>query len=234
MTNLIHPFTGLRAIGVTKSGKIIWPVLGGDESEEAKAAAAKVVADAAAQAAKDKADADANSGKNFTPEQQAQVDKILGERLAREASKYTDYDKFKAAAEELEKIKAAGMTDSEKAIKAAVDKAVADTRNAVLAETAGQRVEASFIASAAGRLQTEALTTLLTSLDKKAFLKDGEVDNDKVKSLIDSIAPASAEDKKVVDNARKAGQGGDGNGANAGSTATGAAKYAERHAKKTA
>lgn len=47
----VHFRTGLRAVGIV-NGRPVWPVLGGDESEDAAAqAAAKVAADAEAQAA---------------------------------------------------------------------------------------------------------------------------------------------------------------------------------------
>lgn len=49
--------------------------------------------------------------KTFTQED---LDKIVRDRLAKEKGKYADFDKFKAASEELEKIKQSQMTEAEK------------------------------------------------------------------------------------------------------------------------
>ncbi len=52
----------------------------------------------------------------FTPiTTQEDLDKIIGKRVMRERDKYKDYDKYKSAAEELDKIKEANKSDLEKA-----------------------------------------------------------------------------------------------------------------------
>lgn len=56
------------------------------------------------------------TGKTFT---QAELDKILGERLAREREKYADYDQLKKDAEELKKRRETEMSEVEKAKAAA-------------------------------------------------------------------------------------------------------------------
>jgi hypothetical protein len=65
---------------------------------------------------------------------QADVERMIGERLTRERSKtserYGDYDQLKAAAEELAKIKESQATETEKALKAAAK----DTESRVRAE----------------------------------------------------------------------------------------------------
>lgn len=48
------------------------------------------------------------------PATQAELDKIVGERLARQKAQFKDYDTFKAAAEELAQIKAANQTEAER------------------------------------------------------------------------------------------------------------------------
>lgn len=53
-----------------------------------------------------------NSSKTFEPiMSQEDLDRILGQRLNRERDKYADYDTLKAAADELQQIKAGQMTD---------------------------------------------------------------------------------------------------------------------------
>lgn len=81
----VHPRTGepLRAIGVLKSGHIIWPVLGAAEGDEGE------TGDKGAE----------GSEKVFT---QAELEAKIAERLARDRKKteekYKDYDALKAAA----------------------------------------------------------------------------------------------------------------------------------------
>jgi len=57
-------------------------------------------------------------GKTFT---QADLDRIVGERLAREREKYADYDQLKAASEDLRKLKEAQMSELDKAKAAAAE-----------------------------------------------------------------------------------------------------------------
>ena len=54
--------------------------------------------------------------KTFT---QAELDRVVGERLARERSRYSDYDQLKSAADELAELREKQATESEKALKAA-------------------------------------------------------------------------------------------------------------------
>ena len=65
------------------------------------------------------------SDKTFT---QTDLERIVGERLARERSKYGDYDQLKTAAEELANIKEAQATETEKALKTAAKETEAKVR----------------------------------------------------------------------------------------------------------
>lgn len=65
--------------------------------------------------------------KTFT---QSDVERMIGERLGRERSKYADYDTLKTAAGELAELKERQATESEKALKAAAK----DTESKVRAE----------------------------------------------------------------------------------------------------
>ncbi|NEW49341.1 DUF4355 domain-containing protein [Nocardia cyriacigeorgica] len=90
----VHPITGLQAIGYTRRGPI-WPVLGGSGEGEQPPSG--------------------ESGKTFT---QAELDRIVGERLNRQkdtlADQYKDFDTYKAAADELAKLKDGEKSDLER------------------------------------------------------------------------------------------------------------------------
>lgn len=115
----IHPRTGLLAIGVLPSGRIIWPVLGGSGE-----------GDGGGSGPGDGADLGGKSD-GTTPEKtftQADVERMIGERLGRERSKYTDYDQLKQAAAELAELKDRQATESEKALRQAAKDAEAKAR----------------------------------------------------------------------------------------------------------
>ena len=75
---------------------------------------------------------EADAGNGIAPESrtftQADVERMIGERLARERSKYSDYDAMKAAASELAELKERQATESEKALKAAAKEAESKAR----------------------------------------------------------------------------------------------------------
>lgn len=66
------------------------------------------------------ADDKGDEGKTFT---QADLDRIVAERLTREKSKYADYDELKAKASKLDEQEAANKSDIEKATAAATEAA---------------------------------------------------------------------------------------------------------------
>lgn len=85
---------------------------------------------------------------------QADIDRIVKERLDRERAKFADYDKFKQAQAELDKIKAAQMSEDEKRaarVKELEDLAAARERerDAALALANERLVKAAFVAEAA-------------------------------------------------------------------------------------
>lgn len=106
------------------------------------------------------------------------------------ARKHEDRAKANAGAQkELDALKAASMSDLEKA----VAQAKADGINEGLATSAQKVVAAEFKAAAAGRLDAAALSTLLDGLNLVAFIDAaGDVDSEKVQSFVDGIAPAAA------------------------------------------
>ena len=84
-------------------------------------------------------------GKTFT---QAELDRAIGERLARERDKYKDFDTYKAAADELAKLKDGEKTELQKlqdqisAEKTAREKAENDAKEAQLAQLRADRAAA--------------------------------------------------------------------------------------------
>ncbi|MFJ3587528.1 hypothetical protein ACIQUY_29270 [Streptomyces sp. NPDC090231] len=89
-----------------------------------------------------------------------------------------------AAAKELEELKAANATDSEKAIGEAVKKAVAEERSRGAAALARQ----VFLAGASGRLDNPADVVEDVNLSKYIDA-NGDVDEDGLAKLIDRLAP---------------------------------------------
>ena len=73
---------------------------------------------------------------------QAELDAIIADRLARERERYRDYDALKAAAQELERIKTAQMTETERLQRQAAE----NERRAIEAErrVAETAIRASF------------------------------------------------------------------------------------------
>jgi hypothetical protein len=164
------------------------------------------------------------SAQTFT---QADLDRVVAERLSREKAKYSDYDQLKTRAEQWDKFVAESKTQQEKELdqarKDAADAARAETRQ----EFGSKLVDAHLTAAATGRMTPEALTALLAGVNKSAFLTDGgDVDATKVTQFIDGIAPATAAGPRV---------GGFGQGPRTGAPAggidAGAAVWEARHAK---
>jgi hypothetical protein len=142
----------------------------------------------------DVAPADTATETTSTPNDTADTDAIdwqaEAEKFKAMARKHEDRAKANAAAaKELEQVKAASMSDIEKA----VAQAKAEGRSEGLAAAATKVVAAEFKAAAAGRLDTDALAILLDGLNLVAFMdEEGNVDTVKVQSFVDGIAPAPA------------------------------------------
>lgn len=120
---------------------------------------------------------------------QAQADKIIEDRLARERKKYADYDEVKA---ELEQLKAASLSDQEKA--------VAEARTTASTETAQRFHERLFAAevraTAAGRLADPELLSdpvvaqRLLGFEELPVAEDGTVDAGAVAKALDALLEA--------------------------------------------
>jgi hypothetical protein len=120
-------------------------------------------------------DAATDTGKTFT---QADIDRIVKDRVARATAKFADYG-------DLKKRVAAAMTDQEKVV------AEAERRGAETAATkAGSRlVRAEFRAAASGRVEKETLAAYLEDVDLTKFLaEDGEPDLKAIEARISRLA----------------------------------------------
>lgn len=115
-----------------------------------------------------------NGGQTFT---QADLDRIVAERLARERAKYADYG-------ELKKRAAAAMTEQERAVADAATRGRAEALAGV-----GQRLAAAeFRAAAAGRIDN--IDELLEDLNLGKFVTaDGEPDLKAIRARVDKWAP---------------------------------------------
>lgn len=162
-------------------------------------------------------------GTTFT---QADLDRIVTERLNREKAKYADYDTLKQRAESWDKFVEESKPEQEKALDQARQEAEKTAYAKAAGEFGGKLVQAHLQAAAAGRLPEAAVTALLAGVDVSRFLTDaGDVDTAKVTSFIDGIAPAGP--------AKNPGGFGQGPrpGAPKAGLESGAAVWEQRHAK---
>lgn len=113
----LHPRTGLTALGVLPSGKVVWPAMGGDgtgnggDGQGGNANGGQPAGGDGGQGGGGNQNAGGGGERTFT---QSELEAIIGDRLARERGKYADYDDLKGKASELDKIREAEKTDLEK------------------------------------------------------------------------------------------------------------------------
>jgi len=97
----IHPTTGLTALGIMPSGRIVWPVLGGSREGEGGIQEGQ-------------GSGDHGQGAPDRTFGQGDVDRIVADRLARERGKYADYDDLQEKAKKYDEYQASQQTDLEK------------------------------------------------------------------------------------------------------------------------
>lgn len=134
-------------------------------------------------------DVGASENTSFT---QADVDRIVADRLARQDRKYANYRELKQKADRLAELEAAQQTEMERAVAKAREEAAQQARTEALT-TVGQRlVKAEFKAEAAGKVKD--LDAVLEDLNLTKFLtEDGEPDSKAIKAAVArlaSVAPA--------------------------------------------
>lgn len=198
----IHPRTGLTALAIGKRGPI-WPVAGGAPDDDEKDA-------------------------KFT---QADMDRVIGERLTREraevAQKYGDLDALVAKGVELDSIKDRDKTDADR-----VQDQIADLQTKLAAE-AEARSKAEVKAAAAERTQYGVDKGLPLAVAKKLTgSTDAELDAE-IAELEPLFAPSGDEPRRPAPNANQ-GQPPGGKSTKPSSVSAGAELYAKSHPKPTA
>jgi hypothetical protein len=160
-----------------------------------------------------------DGGGNYTaPTSQAELDRIINARLAREREKFKEFDAYKAAADELQRIKDEQKTPDQKAI----DEAKAAGRAEALALLGQERFKNALDKALTGRVPD---VGALLDLDRSQFIKDGTVDTDALKTW---VTANSSEAPKG--DGKDPGQG---NRDNAGGTVgAGRSAYKDRHPTK--
>jgi len=110
---------------------------------------------------------------------QADVDRVVADRLARERQKFADYDDLKSKAAKLAELEAANQSEAEKlAAKAdAAEKKAAD----LIARTAKAEVKAL----ADGFADRDDAVLMLGDLSQ--YVKDGDVDTDAIKTALADV-----------------------------------------------
>lgn len=188
----VHFRTGMRAVGIV-AGRPVWPILGGEES-----------ADAAAQAAATKAASDAAAAAYVAPSSQADLDKIVESRLARERAKYSDYEDLKTKAARADELENELGSEADKAAKKARD----EERAKANSEFVPRVVKAEFKAAAKGVLTDDQLTALLEDLDLSKYVTDkGDADEEKIAKKVAAFAPAASTGTGTKTPPRQLGQG---------------------------
>lgn len=182
---LMHPRTGapLAAVYVSpKTGRVRWPILGGDGSGGDGGEGAGD----GGQSGNGDGGTSNNSPAYTPPASQADLDRIIEQRLARERGKYADYDDLKARAERLDALELEMSTDLDRATRQAVD----DGYSSAMAAAVPRIVRAEFKAEAKGVLSDEQLDALLEDVDLTAYADiNGDPDVDRIKAKIEKFAP---------------------------------------------
>lgn len=119
---------------------------------------------------------DTSAEKTFT---QAELDRIVADRVSRERAKYADYGDLKKKA-------AAAQSAEERALAEAEQRG----RTAALAAATPRLVAAELRAAAAGRVDKSALDGFLAYADLSKFVgDDGEPDTKAIEAVVKTLAP---------------------------------------------
>lgn len=174
---LLHPRTGLalEAVGVVR-GRVIWPIMGGDGTED----------DANDKAADDGAD----DKKDYSPPaSQADLDRIIQDRITRERAKFEGFDDYKKKAAEFDKAAEAARTEQEKAVEAARNEGKTEALTA--ANSRLLSAEARALAAEA-KFANPALVVRALDLKDVKVNDDGSVDAEAIKAKLKEAADSGA------------------------------------------
>lgn len=176
---------------------------------------------------------DDGKGSGYTPPaSQADLDRIISDRLAREREKYADYTDLKAKAAAHDATLEAAMTDAEKAVTAA--RKEGETTAAQAANGRIIRAEARALAAQAG-FRSLADVSLLDLSDVKVG-DDGEADSAAIKAKLDDLVKSDPwridDGKKPAPKSDKS-QGGGGSADDRASIARGREMFAATRKKSS-
>lgn len=164
---------------------------------------------------------------------QADLDRVVGARLAREREKFADYGDLKAKAEKYDKALDAARTEQEKAVEAAK----AEGRTEALSAANSRLVSAEARAAAAtAKFRDPADAVAFLDLADIKVADDGSVDGEAIKVKLADLAakkPYLLSDDKPTRRTDKS-QGGGGGDDHTPSVRRGREMFAERHPQKTA
>lgn len=175
---LLDPVTRLplRALGVVR-GRPVWPILGGSGDGDGDG-------DSGDGGGKGGDTGKGGDGKEFKPPAtQADLDRIISDRLARERQRFSDYESLKAKAEKYD--------EAEKAKASDIDKARQEGREE--ATTAGnKRVVNAEAKAVAARLKFHNPADVIGLVDFSTVKidKDGEPDTARIQELIEDAVKA--------------------------------------------
>jgi hypothetical protein len=121
---------------------------------------------------------------------QADLDKIIQDRVRREQQKYRDYDTLKSKAEQYDVLARESLTDREREI----EEARLEAYHEAMAQAVPLAVRAEFRSAAKGVLTPEQLESLLEDLDLTRYATDeGQPNEDKITKKIATFAPAKGQ-----------------------------------------
>lgn len=128
-----------------------------------------------------------NGSKTFT---QAELDRVVQERIARERSKFEGFDDLKRKAAEFDRIEEAQKSELEKATARAAKEA-ADKTKAEVDATWGQRIVRSEVrVAAAGKLADPEDAVRFIDLATFKLDQDGNVDTKAITAAVDDLVKA--------------------------------------------
>ncbi|MEO5920619.1 MAG: hypothetical protein ABIQ01_05690 [Pseudolysinimonas sp.] len=164
-----------------------------------------------------------DKSKSTLPTTQDELDRIVGERLAREREKFKDHDQLKKDSEELTKLREKTKTDDERAI----DTAREEGRTEVRAVLAQERVKVALERELSGRIPDAGA---LLDLDRTQFVSGEGANVDAIKVW---VLANSTEAPKDTGKQKDAGQGRRDGSAGGGSVQAGREAYEQLHSKKS-
>lgn len=167
----IHDYTGCRAVGIV-NGRPVWPIKGGSGEGDGGEGGD---------------DGQGGVATYTPPASQADLDRIIQDRLSRERKQYgMTADEAKAFKDRAEALEHDLSSETDKAVEAARDEARAEA----LAEANPRAARAEFKAEAKGILTPEQLEALIEDIDLTRYIgDDGEPDTAKIAAKIAKFAP---------------------------------------------